>query len=331
MKNTATPRSRERNDSPIERIERTTIPDHVSALLDEYDDAVGERDRFLWRWLYFLFPEIRLSCVSPEAGDEVRDAKLLASLYVVLLDDLAEIVKDKRTLEEAAKIPFSHQDPDDTRPGVDARFVELGARVWENVETAIASSPRSDEFREILLFDLEQTLDAIEYSYLTNEHLDLASLEETTIYDSHNMMLFAYADLDLMHSPSFDRDELGALRKVVRRAQRMARIGNWVTTWERELGEGDFSSGVVVSALENDVVSEKQLVRLCDGHAPEKRGEVVTRIREAGIEERFVQRWTDHYAEIDAHRSELRTIDVDSILAGMDTVLECHFASRGLK
>lgn len=323
--------SLEESSSHIERITQTTIPEPTSEILAEYDEVVGERDHFLWQWLYYLFPEIQLSCVSPESGTRVRDAKLLASLYVVLLDDLAEIEQDERTFQEAAKVPFRHKTPDITRSGVDGSFVELSARVWAHVEEIVDSSPRNEEFRDLLEFDLKQNLNAIEYSYLISENPSLANVEETTTYDGHNMMLFTYVDLDLMHSPTFDREELATLRNVVRRIQQMARIGNWVTTWERELEEGDFSSGVVVAALEDDVVSPGQLRQLRTGHSPTDRNEIATSIRDAAIEERFLQQWIDLYSDVETYQSELETVDVESVLDGMNTVLECHLASRGLK
>jgi hypothetical protein len=58
----------------------------------------------------------------------------------------------------------------------------------------------------------------------------MANVTETNTYDCNNMMFFTYVNTDLMHSPSFDRNELAELRQIVLRAQRMARIGNWVTT-----------------------------------------------------------------------------------------------------
>lgn len=314
-----------------ERIVQTTVPEPVSELLADYDYIVGEREHFLWQWLYYLFPKIQLSCVQPAYSETVRDAKLLASLYVVVLDDLAELAQDERTYREAAKVPFGHQSPDTTRHGVDAEVVEFTTHIWERVEAVVRSSPRSEEFRDLLLFDVEQTLTAIEYTFLTNEHLDLASVEEATIYDSHNMLLFPYVDLDLLYSPTFDRDDLGALRKITRRAQEMARIGNWVTTWERELGEGDFSSGVVLSALETGVVSTQQLEALRDDRDPDAREAIAERIHESGIEAQFLQRWADHHREIETYESDLVSVDVESFLGGIDHVLECQIAIRRLK
>lgn len=64
----------------------------------------------------------------------------------------------------------------------------------------------------------------------------------------------------------------------------MARIGNWLTTWERELTEGDFSSGIVVCAIRRRVITASEA----------KRGDVdrlVDRITAHGIEAEFIREW----------------------------------------
>ncbi|MFC7214345.1 hypothetical protein ACFQO4_09685 [Saliphagus sp. GCM10025334] len=315
----------------LERIERTALPASVSTLLEAYEETVDERDRFLWKWLYYLFPEITLSCVRPDDSQQVRESKLLASLYVTILDDLAERDEDVHTFREAAKAPFDHQTADETRPEVDAAAVTLAHEVWEHVDDGLASAPRYPEFSDLLRFDLGRTTTAIEYTYLLNHHLELASLEETTVYDSYNMMLFPYATIDLLYSPAFDRSELGRLRDVLRRAQQMTRIGNWVTTWERELEEGDCSSGVVISAVERDVVSREQLERLRADPATADRAEIVARIHEANIEARLLERWSEHYDHVEGYAADIESVDVGALLEGLETVLACHLESRGRK
>ncbi|MFC7239859.1 hypothetical protein ACFQS4_16975 [Saliphagus sp. GCM10025317] len=315
----------------LERIERTALPASVSALLETYEETVDERDRFLWKWLYYLFPEITLSCVRPDDSQQVRESKLLVSLYVTILDDLAERDEDVHTFREATKAPFDHRVADETRPEIDAAAVSLAHEVWEHVDDRLESAPRYPEFRDLLRFDLDRTTTAIEYTYLLNHHLELASLEETAIYDSHNMMLFTYAAIDLLYSPAFDRSELGRLREVLRRAQQMTRIGNWVTTWERELEEGDCSSGVVVSAVERGVVSREQLERLRADPATADRDKIVARIQEANIEDRLLERWSEHYEHVEGYATDVESVDVGALLEGLETVLACHLESRGRK
>jgi len=180
-------------------------------------------------------------------------------MFVSVLDDVAEKQQDWATFDEAAKLPFDHRVVDYDRDGVDTDVLAFASDVWDEFSAGLRGGPRAAEFDDVVRFDLRQVVTAMEYSYLANQHLDAITESELQTYDAHNMMLYGFADVDLTLSPSFDRSDLSALRRVLERAQRMVRIGNWVTTWEREVAEGDFTSGIVAHALESGIVSADQL------------------------------------------------------------------------
>lgn len=315
----------------VGKVKHHQLPDNVSPWIDEYDRIIGERDEFLWKWLHVLFPEITLSCVDPEYARQVRDEKLVASLFVVLLDDLAEKRQDKTTFEEASKIPFEYQSVNSGRESVDTAYLDFAVRVWNSLQKDLERGPRIAEFADLFYFELKQTINAIEYSYIVNQNLEMANTDESKRYTGHNMMLFTYANIDLIHSPRFDRDELALLRKAIGKAQRMARIGNWITTWEREIEEGDYSSGVVAYALENDIVSSDELHRLRNDRLEGGPDVIVGRIKEQGVEETLLCDWEANYAEIKELESTMDSVDMSSFLDGMETVMEYHLVSRGLK
>jgi hypothetical protein len=137
--------TKEQTEAAIAAVERHEPPDSVADLLAEYDRVVGDRDRFLWRWLHHLFPHFTLSCVDPSRADHVRDAKLVASLFVALLDDVAEKHRDWATFEEASKIPFANGTVRFDRDEADTEFLRFAQRVWDHSKphSSRASAPRS--------------------------------------------------------------------------------------------------------------------------------------------------------------------------------------------
>lgn len=161
-----------------------------------------------------------------------------------------------------------------------------------------------------------------------NGHLSVANLDEMERIDSQNTMLFVYADIDLLHSPTFETGELSSLRRLLWNAQRMARIGNWITTWERELAEEDFSSGVVVSALEGRIVTEQELTAFRSNRSADERGAIVERIRDRGVEDALMDRWREAYADARRVEPHVDTLDVGAFLDGMETVHRYHRHSR---
>lgn len=311
------------------KLRRRTLPDELVPLVTEYE-TVGGRDRFLWTWVHALSPHFQLPCVDPGAVEENRVLMTELTMFVTLLDDLIDDRGDADTFEAATDIP----DPDATvapdRPGVDGEYLLAAERVWQDLLARLEDAPRRDEFLPLLRADVDRVIDAIRFADTVNRRPGAVTLEALEAHAVHNMAMLAYADLNLMYSPGFDAADLLPTRIVVRRCQRLARIGNWVTTWRRELREGDFTSGVVVAAVEEDVVTPDQLAQIEAGDGATRR-RVVDAIEAAGIESRLLRSWRRTYGRAMALAAEPASLDMPSYVSGMEEVLRYHLASRGLK
>lgn len=315
----------------LDRVVDYDLPGHLCGLVDAYEETVGDRDPFLWKWAHHLFPKFTLSCVPPSHVDQLRDHKLVGLMFVSVLDDIAEMHGDRATFEEAAKLPFDHQSANADREGVDEEVLSFGRFLWDRFAPALCQAPRTAEFEELFRFNLKQVLNAIDFSFVANEDVALVNGSDLQTYDAHNMMLYTFADIDIVHSPTFDRSELPTLRRVLERAQRMVRIGNWVTTWQRELSEADLSSGIVVHAIENDIVSADELAALRRGPDEATVATIAETIQDHRVEEVFLSRWREELACARDLEGDIDSVDIESYLDGIETVMRYHLASRGMK
>lgn len=314
-------------DSPesyVRTIKAVELPQKVTEHADAYDRKVGERERFLWKWIHNLFDEFTLSCVDAEHLDAVKRQKTLLTMFITTLDDLAEQQGNDATFERARYIPF-HGAPDDDAG--DQATLSFLADVWEAIEDEYEAAPRHDEFADLFDYDLRQSINAMDYSQVLNDNQAMANLTEAERYDAHNMTMFPYACIDLMHSSTFDRAELGTLRSILSDLQQMARIGNWVTTWNREVHEADCSSGILVRALQRGVIEPGEL-----NDADEETAErIVDRVRSYGIESEFIREWEIRNRSVRKRTTELDTVDGNAIVDGLETVMQHHLASDGFK
>lgn len=309
----------------LETVERISLPESVASIADDYDRSIGVRDRFVWKWIYALLPAFTLDCVDPDAAATVREQKTILTVFVTTLDDLAEHQRDKATFEEARKLPMPNRTVDPTDPAVDTETLEFVSRVWSTFEERLRDAPRYEALGDLFRYDLRGTIDAIDYSWLVCEHPEMANLEGTSQNTLHNMTMFPYADVDLAHSSRFETADLSALRRTIWDLERMARIGNWVSTWEREVRDGDYSSGILVAALDEGVVTPDDLA---DGTDPD---DLVERIGAAGIEMRFLDEWDALYERARDRGAAARSVDLEAFTRGMCTVMRYHLATRGYK
>nr|WP_225308090.1 hypothetical protein [Haloarcula sp. CBA1131] len=118
----------------LEEVRTTSLPDRVAELADEYERVCGERDRFLWQWIYSLFPEFTLSSVHPDHADHVRTQKTVLTMYVTILDDIVENDGDRDTFEEARRLVQDPSSVDPSRAAVSEEYFSFIERVWREFE-----------------------------------------------------------------------------------------------------------------------------------------------------------------------------------------------------
>ncbi len=307
----------------IEELRQICLSDTIEEARREYEQ-VGDRDSFLWKWVRRGVEITSLSCVEEARWDHVCDTKTLGVMFDVLVDDVADKHGDAEFLERLIAVTEGKH-VSSARLGEEQRaYLRFSEEVWRRIGTRVESYPRYQEFREILEYDYRQLMNVMRYSLLIQKHPQMMNISEHDAYLPHNMHMIISGTMDLMASPRFDAKELGRLRQVLWFAQEMGRIGNLVTTWEREIGERDFSSGVFALGLTERTLTVEDL--LSDDH-----DRIARTIREAGVEGRFLARWHELRRRIIEMAEGFSSVRVEGLVEGLESLIQLHLASRGLK
>lgn len=296
----------------------------LSSWVQRYQQ-VGHRSPYLWNWCCRGVELTTLSAVAADWYDCVRDTKVLGVMFDVLLDDVADRSGDEVFLEHLIQITLGGSPASSTKlTETHCAYAEVTRDVWQEIRRRVERFPYYASYADLLNFDYWQLINAMHYSRLLNRIPAILNLTEHDLYLPHNMHMMISATMDLMCSPDFDTDELGLLREAVWHAQYMGRIGNLVTTWQRELHEGDFSSGVFAGALSQGEITAAELL-----HGDPGRIEEV--IIQSGQEDFFLRRWCDHRRALQQLASRVRTVDIRQLVAGLDRLICLHLGSRGRK
>lgn len=286
---------------------------------------VGRRNPYLWKWCHRAVSITTLPCVDARLREQLCDTKTLGVMFDVMLDDVADQGGDSRLLEEllalveGTRIPDFSAFDEPTR-----RYASFTQSLWNEIQTRAKAYPLYDEFAPLLRFDYLQLSNVMRYSQLLNANPELLNLVEHDLYTPHNMHIMICSTFDLMCAPSFVRDELGKLREITWNAQCMGRIGNLITTWQRELGEGDFTSGVFARAVSRGDLTLEQL-------RSSVRDDVAAVISGTGHEAYFLKRWRRHRRTLLSLGSDFHSFDVRPLLAGFERLICLHLGSRGNK
>jgi hypothetical protein len=305
-----------------QEVESQQLSQTILKWIEAYS-AFGPRDLYLWKWCALGIDLTTLPCVDAGLREHLRDTKLLSIMVNVLLDDIAdrrepgELLAVLMDLTRGVAVDLGRLSAEDRA------YVEFTAKVWNEYWRRAREYPCFAAFERLLAYDLNQLFNSIQYSSLLNQQLGLLNVVEHDLYSPHNMMMMSFATLDLMASPQFQTTELGKLREAIWHAQWMGRIGNLLSTWQREVAVGDFTSGVFARAVALGELTIDQL-QTADLAVIE------SSINYGEHREFYQRRWNYHRKCFQARAGEIRSLDMAGLVAGHDRFFRMHVGSRGL-
>jgi len=315
----------ERIEKEIEAVQKVKLPPELQKWVKEYE-KVGDRDEFIWKWIYSAIQLITLPIVDKKYKNSIwRIKTYVLVIFDILLNDVADRSKNKRLLNELLKIPFSEKNIKlNYLTKKEKKYLAFTKRFWECTFSQIKRCPRYEELKEIFNYDIAQIIIANQYDYLIAKYHYLINKTENWLYSPCTMGGMLCGTIDVMCSSKFDIKELGVMREVLWEAQKMARIGNWISTWKREIGENDFTSGVFVYALDLDILNNNELKKRNESKISKK-------IKNSKIEERLLEEWLQSYKKIDRFRRKLKSVDIKEFINGLEKLLILELVSRQYK
>ena len=218
--------------------------------------TVGRRNIEYFTWIHDVYSWITLPSVSFDCRKDLGEDKTKLTVFDILVDDLADNFETRSypLLQQLTNIPWqSKTEIAETDP-----YLDVGRRIWKDSISSLSNYPRFNEFERIFYFDLRQVLSSMMYSYLGNT-VGIENPIETSFYSSYGCLVEVALDMDLMCSPAFDMKELGPMRTVACLAQKVAHVGNMLTTYPSEIVERDVSSPIISLALRKGIIRADEL------------------------------------------------------------------------
>jgi len=318
--------------SILEQVAASPLPKSFHSFVLNYEANFNARNRFLWKWVWAIFKNdqdgIMLSSVPSDRSTQCAEIKLLLTMADVIVDDAADQGKDRHLLDALLKIPFEN---DASLSGINEngrKKVELLKSIFEYILGKFAPMPFWKNFSSIIEFDLKQVWNSCLYSFLLNERPSILNYSESMRFGSFNMMIFLYLDTDLIFSKGIDENEIGAIREITMKTQEMARIGNWVSTWEREVNESDLSSGVFARIVTDGHITADKLGRHLQNADSTT---LLMLIKESLVENKLLEEWLESREEALRMARSVKSVDMVKYVKGFDRVLVYHLISTGRK
>lgn len=316
----------ERAEKQIQReIKETELPPSIKEIVLD-DGVLGDRKTLSWKWVWHVCGELlTLDCVADEHRQEAHEAKALMAIYVTLVDDIGEQLGDETTFWELSKTAYPEAEPDWEREDIDSDYAHSIRRVWTELMDRLQSAPRFEEFENPFMFNLRETVQAMEYTQLADGDSAFMNPDEMWHFDTQGIGSFLYWTVDLMYSPDFEKSDFRSFRRVVHELQHMWRLGNWITTWEEEVYEQDYTAGIFVEAINNGVIDDSDIEGLENGEMdPEC---LIDRIKRSDIVGQFIADWKRRRDRLHKQDFGMESLDSDRMVVMMERMMRNHLAT----
>jgi hypothetical protein len=311
----------ERIKKEVEAVNAVKLPPELQKWVKEYE-KVGERDEYIWKWFLKIEKEINSPFIIETHQKSLQEVRFLMAMFVILLDDVADQQQNSRLLNELLKIPFNQNYTKFNKLNQkEKEYLDFAIKVWLWINFLIKDYQRYKKFKNLFKYDIKQIFNAIKYDYLINKNRYLINKTEFWLYSPHTMQILTTATLNLMCTSMFDIRELGIIREVFLEAQKMARIGNWISTWEREINENDFTSGIFAYAVSSNIITVQELLNT-------NSSEIIRKIKRAEIENKLLREWDNCYRTVFRFEEKIKTINIQKLLNGLEKLLILEIISR---
>lgn len=219
----------------------------IRSLVQAYQTTDTKRHpRLFTEFLYPGYVMTTLPTVSPESFEEVILAKMQLGMLITLYDDLADNPHyyNPKLLRKLYSLTLEDTDGhfDSNLKQNEKPIFELAQRLVLGIKTIVQQLPYGHILIDIINFDLEQIYLANKYSEKLTANPFLQNIYESKLYGPYNMGMVAAGMIDLVASPCLNLEHVGAMREVFALGQRMGRIANLCTTYDREIQENDFTN-----------------------------------------------------------------------------------------
>lgn len=296
------------------------LPADMQKWVDEYN-KIGRRNPLTWKRTYRHSCVVNFSATNKDNKVFLENTKFLMFMFIIALDDVADVWQSKKLLNEISKIPYEEKYIEWNKLNEKEKiYTKFVLKLWKTLLKRLKTFPNYKMFEELFEYNIKQMLNGRQYGYLVNRKPYLINKIEIQAYlpvSVCSMQILADFTIDFMFDPKISINEYSKIRDIAFRVQHMTRRGNWVSGWVKELEEVDLTSGVVAYAYSEGIISLEELENItADNYM-----QAVEKIRKSNVEKELLQEWEDNYNQAMTIAKEIKSTNAVKYVAAIEELL----------
>ena len=280
-----------------------------------YPDIYSHRASYLWKWIQVAFEITGLNILSNYFVVS-HSLKCCSAFVTCLIDDICDTTQDENSLERG--IAALSGEISDSESYLHALIYET----WSTAQNDIRKAPNYSLLKNEFTQAYEYQIEGFRYCLTLG---DYSTIDWDTYLEivPHTIHVYLAGLIDLLYAPNIRSCQLTQLKRIFLLTQRMAQIGNWVTTWEREIDQRDYTSGVIILAIKNKWVDKDDIVK--------HRVDVIKReVKRSPSERHLLHLWRESRDESRQLSKQLDMPLIEGYIDSFSAIIFMQLASVGL-
>lgn len=330
--------------NPDEEVLSAVLSEFIAAYYQAVPSSLVPRDPRLFSWSWHASRRLRFSAVPQKTAEELYEVNVIAILLNVMLDDLAdqpgswagEQPGQENRCAPTDDSPLAHAlgivaTGGRWRPmgGAFDGYLSLMTDLRSHLRRRLSTWPMCRPWAPDVARWVTRLTVAMRIGAHWNRHLTLPQRTDGLAWTFTDFVAamappiqtYFYGLLNLMLLEEDVQAQSPAILRVLLAGEQYLVMSNWLATWEVEVADRDFTSGVVFWALERQVVSRHHL-RNDDPLS------IVRRLRQSAFRRDFSTAMARFMDQILNQRHRVSAFDVGGYMDGLQRAHDLHQRHR---
>jgi len=309
----------------VKTIKSLELYPSLQSLIDRFEPIQKNRPTIYAHRVFYVWQMMQagyqLMSLDLSKSDflQSNSLKCQAAFLNILFDDICDLGRDKALFNKCVLALQGQIDQDE------GELCQLISDTWSTFQSTIVQTPNYVLLKPFLEEAYQHWIGSFEYSLaIQRESFRIEEKWERHLeLISPSTFIHMAGLIDLLFVPNFPTHQTASAIKVFLQAQKMGQLGNWASTWERELAQEDFTGGVYRIALENGWIAWDDLKR----GSPEK---IREQIRNSPVETYLWDEWKRLRAESYQTRQEIQLSALNGYVESFSAIMFMLVGSTGL-
>lgn len=240
----------------------------------EDPEIFAHRTEYFWKWLQVAF-QIATLRIPADKFVAANSLKCRSASIDIILDDICDNAQDEALFESCVEIFKTKTIKEDTS------LLRIVHNQWLSVCQDMESAPNYARLQNDIDQGYEWLFDGFRHTFSILKGKSTLGWEEVIEKFPHTIHVYLGGLMDLLYFPDLPLAEIENYKKVFIATQKMAQIGNWISNWEREILQGDFTSPVMLFGFHRGLIRPEDI----------ESDNVVQRVKDSKLEDYFLQEW----------------------------------------